>query len=292
MDFKILDIAAIPEVRSFLKYINTNTCDYTIGGIYMWRKYFHMHYTIENGVYYSRLYDSQGKEYYNLPLSEDMEGALVYLTDELRKRGKEINFCTIPEAFIPMFEKHFTIKSIQEQTDYFDYLYTTEALTNLQGKKYRSQRNLISQFERAVGSWSLKAIHAEDIPAIRSFYLDSCVARQDDPIAKEEQEMVLEVLDHFESYGMLGGYLLADDALVGFSLGEILNDTLFVHIEKASRTIKGTYQMLTYQMALHFAKGKVSFINREEDMGDPGLKKAKEAYHPIKMLKKFAIEVE
>ena len=292
MDFKKLDIATIPEVRSFLKYMNANTCDYTIGGIYMWRKYFHMHYAIENGVYYSRLYDSQGKEYYNLPLSEDMEGSLVHLADELRNRGKEINFCTVPEAFVPMFEKHFTIKSIQEQTDYFDYLYTTEALTTLQGKKYRSQRNLISQFERAVESWSLKEIRPEDIPAIRSFYLDCCVAQQDDPIAREEQEMVLEVLENFESYGMLGGCLIADDAIVGFSLGEILNDTLFVHIEKASRGIKGTYQMLTYQMALRFAKGKVSFINREEDMGDPGLKKAKEAYHPIKMLKKFAIEVE
>ena len=72
MDFKRLDITTIPEVRPFLKYSQANTCDFTVGGIYMWRKYFDMQYAIVNGVYYSRLFDSHGNEFYNLPLSEDM----------------------------------------------------------------------------------------------------------------------------------------------------------------------------------------------------------------------------
>ena len=291
MDYKKLDITTIPEVRPFLRYSGANTCDYTVGGIYMWRNFFDMQYAIEAGAYYSRLYDSCGNEYYNLPLSENIEGSLIYLVQQLRKNKESIRFCTIPERFVPLFEKNFAIQTIQAQPEYFDYLYATEDLVLLSGKKYRSQRNLISQFERTAGSWSFKEIRGEDIPAIRRFFLETCMAKQDDPIAGEEHQMVLEVLDHFESYGMIGGYLSVDDTIVGFSLGELLQDTFFVHIEKANRSVKGAYQMLAQQMAIHFAKGKASFINREEDMGDPGLKKAKEAYHPIEILRKYTIEV-
>ena len=70
----------------------------------MWRKYFDMQYAIVNGVYYSRLFDSHGNEFYNLPLSEDIEGSLIYLVDVLGKNKKEISFCTIPELFVPMFD--------------------------------------------------------------------------------------------------------------------------------------------------------------------------------------------
>lgn len=291
MEFKTLDIATIPKVRSFLRYINTNTCDYTIGGMFMWRKYFNMQYTVANGAYFSRLYDSNGKEFYNLPLSQNIEDSLIWLVHKLRKGNQEIRFCTVPESFIPIFEKHFSIKRIYAQTEYFDYLYATEDLVNLRGKRYSAQRNLISQFERNAGVWSLKEIHQEDIAPIRNFFLENCIVKQGESTAQEEQEMVLEVLDNFDSYGMTGGFLTSDDDIVGFSLGEILNDTFFVHIEKASRAIKGSYQMLAHQIARNFANGKALYINREEDMGDLGLRKAKEAYHPIKMLKKFTVEV-
>lgn len=291
MEFKTLDIATIPEVRSFLRYINTNTCDYTIGGMFMWRKYFNMQYAVANGAYFSRLYDSNGKEFYNLPLSENIEASLIWLVDKLRAGNLEIRFCTVPESFIPIFEKYFSIKRIHAQTEYFDYLYATEDLVNLRGKRYSAQRNLISQFEQNAGVWSLKEIHQENIGSIRDFFLENSFVKQGESTAQEEQEMVLEVLDNFQSYGMTGGFLTSDDDIVGFSLGEILNDTFFVHIEKAIRSIKGSYQMLAHQIACNFAGGKASYINREEDMGDLGLRRAKEAYHPTKMLKKFTVEV-
>ena len=91
---------------------------------------------------------------------------------------------------------------------------------------------------------------------------------------------------------MVGGVLYAGSEVVGFSLGEIIHDTLFTHIEKADRSVKGAYQMLVNQFAARFADGRVQFINREEDMGDEGLRRAKQAYHPITQLKKYSIEVE
>ena len=78
--------------------------------------------------------------------------------------------------------------------------------------------------------------------------------------------------------------------VIGFSLGEILHDTLFTHVEKADRAYKGAYQYLTQQFACLYGN-QASYINREEDMGDAGLRRAKEAYHPITRLKKYIIEI-
>ena len=109
---------------------------------------------------------------------------------------------------------------------------------------------------------------------------------------QEENKKVIEVLDNFDTYGMLGGYLIADGKIVGFSINEIVGDTLYTHIEKADRQYKGAYQMLVNQAAITFAVDEVSFINREEDMGDLGLRTSKKSYHPIELLKKYTIEVE
>lgn len=114
---------------------------------------------------------------------------------------------------------------------------------------------------------------------------------KEDTFEQEENKKVIEVLDNYNIYDMVGGYLIADGRIVGFSINEIVDDTLYTHIEKADRHHKGAYQMLVNQAAITFATGKVSFINREEDMGNSGLRKSKKSYHPIELLRKYTIEV-
>jgi hypothetical protein len=86
--------------------------------------------------------------------------------------------------------------------------------------------------------------------------------------------------------------LKAGGAVVGFSLGEIIGDTLYVHIEKADRGCKGAYQMLVNQFAAAQRQEQLLYINREEDMGDPGLRASKQSYHPVALLKKFVVRVD
>ena len=181
----------------------------------------------------------------------------------------------------------------EEQDSYFDYLYQAEDLISLHGKKFSGQRNQISQFKRANESWHFEDLNAANLGSVRTFFLSAYHAASDaTDFEREENQKVLEVLDHLDDYGMVGGVLYAGSEVVGFSLGEIIHDTLFTHIEKADRSVKGAYQMLVNQFAARFADGRVQFINREEDMGDEGLRRAKQAYHPITQLKKYSIEVE
>ena len=86
--------------------------------------------------------------------------------------------------------------------------------------------------------------------------------------------------------------LLVDGEIVGFSLGEIIGATLFPHIEKADRDYEGCYQMLVAQFAQQFAHEGISFINREDDTGDLGLRTSKLSYHPVALLEKYTVTVE
>jgi hypothetical protein len=83
----------------------------------------------------------------------------------------------------------------------------------------------------------------------------------------------------------------AGGSVVAFSIGEILQNVLFVHIEKADFGIRGAYQVINNEFARHFASEEVEFINREEDVGDEGLRASKKSYHPIEIIDKYIVEV-
>lgn len=287
MIFKKLTLDDIPIVQPYFGFVRSNTCDFSVGGMFMWRQYYDMDYCIEASCLFSRLKDEQGNVYYNLPLCEDVENALL----TLHAREKNLRFCTIPEEYLPVFMKVFPQARITEQTDYFDYLYKASDLIELRGGKYHGQRNQISQFLRQNPDWcfaDIKEIPIEDVLNFFSSYCQAEASTADTAI--EENQKVLEVLQHMEQYQMLGGVLLVHNQIVGFSLGEIIGETLFTHVEKADRAYRGVYQMLTKQFAEQFGQG-VCFINREEDMGDLGLRRAKESYHPVALLKKYTVEI-
>ena len=106
-----------------------------------------------------------------------------------------------------------------------------------------------------------------------------------------EEEKVREVLEHMEVYGFFGTALWAGGRVVAFSMGEVQGDTLFVHIEKADRNCPGAYQMISHCFAEQWG-GNVRFLNREEDVGDEGLRISKQSYHPVKLLEKFTIRAD
>ena len=132
----------------------------------------------------------------------------------------------------------------------------------------------------------------EDVPQVKGF-LDRYASRWDKAAASFHEDIAKthEILDHFCTYDLLGGILIAEGEIAGFSLGEVVGDTLFTHIEKADRDFEGSYQMLVAQFAQHFAGDEVAFINREDDTGDPGLRTSKLSYHPVALLEKYTVTV-
>lgn len=288
MHFEPLTLEDIDRVRPYFSHLKSNTCDYTTGVLFMWRRYYQMKRCFTEDGFFSKLHDETGAKYYNLPLAPDMEQALQKL---YAYAYKPLRFCTVPEAYLPMLQKLFPDCSVQEQPEFFDYLYRAEDLIGLHGKKFSGQRNQISQFKRSVESWRFEPLTEQNLEQVKTFFQTYIDAEKQAETAHAENAIVLEVLEHIDTYQMLGGVLYADDRVVGFTLGEILGDTLYIHIEKADRNVKGAYQMVVNQAAMSFCTPEIAFINREDDMGDPGLRTAKLAYHPVDILKKYIVTI-
>ena len=178
-----------------------------------------------------------------------------------------------------------------DNRDWSDYLYLAEKLRTLAGKKLAGQRNHRNFFTKQYPDWTFEEISSDNIEKAKAFFEEySQNIQKDSSYFEEERKAVLEVMEHLDCYGFLGGMIMAGDRVVAFSFGEIVGDTLFVHIEKADRQVRGAYQMMVSEFVSHFADERVVYVNREEDVGDPGLRFAKESYHPHLLLSKFTVK--
>ncbi len=173
--------------------------------------------------------------------------------------------------------------------DGFDYIYNTSDIINLAGKKYHKKRNHLAQFEKLYPDYSFREIRESDF--------DECIAMSarfynekhgyTDKSSIAEQYAIHTYFTHFSELELKGGVLTAEGRLAGFSIGERLNsDTFVTHIEKADVRFKGAYTALTHYFTKQFA-GDCQYINREEDLGIEGLRKAKESWQPVFLLKKY-----
>ena len=197
----------------------------------------------------------------------------------------------VPEEKAPELLLRWPRFRLTNERNWKDYLYRAEDMAAFAGRKYSGQRNHISRFLRTCQSWSFEPLDNTDAAEVETFFHTLNKKLNYTPgEAAEENHKVQEVLEHLDQYGLVGGVLRADGAIVGFTLGEVLRDTLYIHIEKADRDYPGAYQMLCRQFCTAYADG-LAYVNREEDMGDLGLRKAKRDLHPVTQLKKYTVEV-
>ncbi|MBQ7038933.1 MAG: DUF2156 domain-containing protein, partial [Clostridia bacterium] len=225
-----------------------------------------------------------------MPLGENAEKALLEIKkwcDELKIPFK---LCFVTEEQTDFLKEHFEI-SAKEEKEWADYLYKLSDLSEKVGKKYNGQRNHINAFNRLNPDYSFKPLNCDNFDEAKSFFMDyNQNTDKASPLFYAEQKMVYEALENFESYKMTGLCLYVKDKMAGFTAGEIVGDTLYVHIEKANTSVRGAYQMLVKKYA-EINKGKAEFINREEDMGDEGLRKSKLSYQPIKLISKYTVDI-
>ena len=144
-------------------------------------------------------------------------------------------------------EEKYSDFTADADRDWFDYLYDKESMLTLSGRKYSTPRNHINKFRKMYQDWSFEPINESNIPELIEFTRNFTFHAEKDESASLELEMCIEVLENYGLYGMPGGVLKVEDRIVGYSIGEIVGDTLFCHIEKADISYHGAYQMLTNQ---------------------------------------------
>jgi len=260
----------------------------------MWRDYFSMEYALFNETV---MFKAKAKyngidTVFSLPLGKDLQGGIEQVTGYCRDNNLPIAFYAITEEDIEPLRSVFGSHKLHTNENWSDYIYESDALINLEGRKYSGKRNHINQFKKAYSNYVFEEINVENLPKVREFYAALTSNMEfTTRTAIEDHSKTVEVLENYSKYRLPGGLIQVNDSVVAFSIGEIKGDVLFVHTEKADTRYKGIYQVINNEYARHYVTESIAFINREEDDGDLGLRFSKNSYHPCKITSKYIFVV-
>ena len=265
-------------------------CDLSFSNLCSWRFLYHTKFAIINNFLVFKFW--AGDELaYMMPVGEgNLEEVLNELIEDARQEGEP--FCMLGvcscmredlEAIMPG-QFGFTV-----DRDYADYIYLRSDLATLKGKKFQSKRNHINKFRNTYPDYEYSPITKDRIQECLELEAKWCKANDCDQQegTGNERRALIYALNHFEELGLTGGILHVNGQIVAFTFGMPINkETFGVHVEKADTSIDGAYAMINYEFANHIPEQYI-YINREEDLGIEGLRKAKLSYHPETILEKY-----
>ena len=287
LDFReprITDRAWIAPLTFALRREN---CEYCFGNIFCWSPVYRTYIT-RFGDFFLAVGLNDGM--YCFPMGQgDLHRAIDALRDDAASRGWQLRMYGVSaddraqlEAVCPgQFD-------FIEDRSFFDYIYLRADLAALPGKRYHAKRNHIASLERA-GGCTYEPITPDNMAQCMA--MAEQWARQnadkDPAVLLGEQTALRRAFDHYEALELRGAALRRDGEVIAFTVGEALSDVMFVtHFEKAYADIRGAYPAIKRDFAAR-ELDDFTFINREEDTGDEGLRKAKLSYHPAKLLVKY-----
>ena len=286
MNFTPIELSHKDKINSYLKAQKIESSELTFTTMYIWRNAFNFSFAEVDGCLIIRAQDNGYPPSLRCPLgSGDKKSAVEKVCRYLLSIGETPRFYGITENMADGLEELFANKfTILEMEDYSDYVYKSEKLINLSGKKMHSKKNHLNSFKNTY-KYEYSRITSADAQDIINEY-DKWFS-SDDMYLVSERDSIADILNNYDKLGLVGGKLTADGVLCAFTIGEQLSeDTAVVHIEKANTDIKGAFAAIN-QMYVEHEWSHIENINREEDCGIEGLRKAKQSYHPDFMIKKY-----
>jgi len=203
-------------------------------------------------------------------------------------------FIRVPEKLAELWRPVLNDRAvIEEDRGNWDYIYSVNDLVDLKGNRFHKKKNLLNQFLKKY-EFEYKSFDEDTIEHARMMQEDWCTWRdcESSEVLAAENRAIQRVFDHWNHFdSSLGGAIFVDQIIVAYTLAEpMTEDTLVIHFEKGCPDYKGVYQAIN-QMFLDATEGRYAFANREQDLGNEGLRKAKLSYHPTDFLKKYKISL-
>ena len=289
IDFKPIDLQDQDMINKYIKASDLKSCDYSFVNNYIWSKANNIQYAILDGFYCLKSLLGKGTLYTYPVGSGDRKAVIEALLSDAKQRDVPFRLRGILPDCMEDLENLFPgMFDYTSNRDEFDYIYNVESLSTLAGKKYQSKRNHIARFKDNP-DWIYEEITKENIDECLEMNNEWCKVNScfDDVNLKHELCAVKRAFAHYFDLNLQGGLLRLNGKIVAYSIGEPLtSDTFVMHIEKAFSEIQGAYPMINQQFLIHNCQS-YKYVNREEDMGDEGLRKTKLSYHPEILLEKF-----
>lgn len=291
IEFRKILLEDKEKITHYFQHHTSRSCERTFVNVYLWSRFYHVTFAeVENALVF-RADNEDGFAFaYPAGAPENVKKALDTLDVYSKERGVPFRLYNVtPDNFAHLEEWYPGRFEIEYCEDDADYVYESEKLATLSGKKLHSKRNHINKFKTVYeGRWGYEPITKDNLEECFQMALQW---RNENGCEENEEKnsevcVTMNSLRLFEELELTGGLLRVDGKIVAFTMGEALcEDTFVVHIEKALAEIDGAYPMINQQFVQH-ACMDYKYVNREEDTGAEGLRKAKRSYRPVFMVEK------
>ncbi len=291
-DFKSITMEDRIIFNTYFDKYPPEISEFTFTNLYMWRNHYQFRWTIYKNQFILTSTKEPNKLTAFPPMGNDLMTSLEYLINISKKSNLELELIRFPESNLETLKKTCIDHEIIEERGNWDYIYDRNDLVNLPGKQYANFRKKLNRFKRQF-QWSYEKLSETLIDSILNMQDEWCGIRAcyDDESLNEENLGIHEIFTNWKDLKFEGGVIKVDGKIVAYTLAEMLNnDTIVVHVEKANPEFNGAYQAVAQQFYDKLDEA-IKFINREQDLGDPNLRKAKEHYHPIRYVKKYKIKI-
>ncbi len=290
MEFEKISLKHKQQAEACLCTIPYGISESSFTSLFLWSKVYHTEVAFQDNLLFVRA--GTAEEYaYMLPMGpgdlkrgldliledakrQNMVPKLIAVTDHMRERLESI----VPNTF-----------DYEPARDSFDYIYDPEELATLPGKKFHQKRNHVNRFcKEYEGRYEYETITPQNLEEVLAFqnwwYLEN---RERVPDVETEHEMLQELFAHYFELGLVGGLLRVDGAVAAYSIGtRLCKKTVLVQVEKGNIAYHGIYQMMNQQFVRNNCMDAM-YVNREDDAGVEGLRKAKLSYQPKFLMRKY-----
>lgn len=298
MNFKDININSKKELDPYFDIVDYEACEYCFATLYLWQHVYKTKYYIGED-FAVIMAEYEGNSFSILPLAtkEKLPEVIEFVVKHFENEGKKIYFRGITKEVVEMLQKEYPGKfDYTEERDLFDYIYDGESLRILAGKKNQKKRNHLNYFLKEFeGRYEYKLLNKENFDeCLELLKIWTSNKEENDEFDEGMDDEFIGIKKIFNDYDKLKDKLkvagvYVDKKLEAFTMGELINPNMaLVHIEKANPNIRGLYQYINQQFILNEFP-QVEFVNREEDLGIPGLRKAKLSYHPIRFVEKYTV---
>ena len=294
LKFEPVTIDIADKLLQFVQPEKTRSCDYTPGNLIMWARFMDYRYAIEEDTLFisCKSQNDMKSEAFLPPIGKmELKEAVAILKEYCENTGKELRLTAVPQEFVEELRNILPHFECEELENWSDYVYDIQKLATLQGKALNKKRNRYNKFITEQPAYTYNRCTADDITDVVKFLASNreCQHNREDNMRCYEHWQCMATVRNLLKYEQPAGVLRIGGRITAFTLGEVFNDTLFVHIEKADHNIAGASEAINrlFVNDILAEHPELVYANREEDLGDPGLRQVKRAYNPVMMVQRY-----
>ena len=289
--FRSVDLESKKEIIGILNGYKSISCEMCFGNLFIWSDFENTEYYIKDNVLYLRT----GKSDYYFPAFKEPDADYKKAVQNILDFGENTKFINLVKEQADFLKEHFNFK-ITERRDKSEYIYEAEKLRSFPGRKLHGKKNHLNKFYNLYGGrYNYENIDGHNIfeclklswkwRNLNELYMNDSMLT--------ELDMVKKFIENYNGLDLLGGCIKIDGEIKAFTIGELAfkdSDCAIIHIEKAAYDeIEGIYPAVC-SMFLTFHP-EINLVNREDDLGDEGLRQSKLSYRPLYLLERFEAEM-